>query len=256
MRNFILVTGLGRSGTTIVQQLLSAIPGGYCCPESWALLSSVKNAMSERNQLILGVDEVFKLAARQSIMFYNAVAEKHNATNFIADKIPPFFTNMPKIVPFWQYFYPTTLITCVRHPYDVICSWIERFGDKTSYQLSFYGSCGDKTIVQALFAAWTMSLNAHSVYGGKKILVKYEDLVTGGAGALCDFLDADVSCISSALSSNAEFGDPKFNDHKKFHTNSINRWLKEEDGVKKILIDESPTKLIKTMEMVGYAWNH
>ena len=122
-RNIIFICGMPRSGTTLVEQIISTHKLVYGAGELIYLLQSIKRNFLEANNtgdhLKLNISKIFDQFSKEINdveNFYNQQLDLHDSkSNYITDKAPQNF----RWIGFMKLFFPNCkVVHCVRNPKD------------------------------------------------------------------------------------------------------------------------------------------
>ena len=123
LRNIIFICGMPRSGTTLVEQIISTHKQVYGAGELIYLFQSIKRSLLEENNtgkyFKLNIDKIFNQFTKQINdveNFYNQQLNLHDSDlEYITDKAPQNF----RWIGFMKLFFPNCkVIHCVRNPKD------------------------------------------------------------------------------------------------------------------------------------------
>jgi len=233
----IFIFSLPRSGSTLLQRMLSSSPKISTADEPWILLPLASMKSQENLRVFanyshwhvnLAISEFIQTFPENEVSFYTAI--QHFVTElyalssgegnavFFLDKTPRYYLIIDFIA---QVFPDAKFIFLFRNPLDVLSSIIDTWGGNklhiTHWAVDLYQG------PQCLLAGYRK-------YNQRSILVRYEDLVSSSAENLkdvCDFLEVEFS--SSMLDgwkkkSNASMGDFKINSKSAVDISSIGKW--------------------------------
>lgn len=262
MNKICIVCGLGRSGSTIVQRVLDSHPDIFISDESWYFFQAAHRYNSRNIVTTMGMDEhAFRHCLASHVLhLYAAVA--HEDVDVFGDKCPPAVMQMDTI----QHIMSSigrecVFVTMIRHPYDQALSWITRFGDAALQVLTHYGLRPSKSVysryevIQEIFRVWKTQC---SVLGRANGVFEYEKLVTspvatfGRIHALLGIKFCE-SQLSDAFTKRVVGGDPKFNDTRSIHTDSVYIWTKQDKNTRKRLHTcAERSGILEEMRRFGY----
>ena len=123
LRNIIFICGMPRSGTTLVEQIISTHKLVYGAGELIYLFQSIRRSLLEENNtgkyFKLNVDKIFNQFTKQINdveNFYNQQLNRHDSeSEYVTDKAPQNF----RWIGFMKLFFPNCkVIHCVRNPKD------------------------------------------------------------------------------------------------------------------------------------------
>lgn len=120
-KNFFIMTGFPRSGTTLLENVLASHPSVVTCEETSSLLGSVFLAYKVPIKSDPKCIDLDKRALRHRSLYYENMKRNINKSNaqVVIDKTPIISANikyMKKIFPQKKYIFS------IRHPYDVVLS--------------------------------------------------------------------------------------------------------------------------------------
>jgi hypothetical protein len=233
---FVLITGLGRSGSTIVQRALTSHPELFIADEAWHVYHAAKMIEAGSRRHYMGLDRagMCQWLGRSTLQGHQ-LAGKGRA--LVGDKCPPAIRYMATIAEmFAAAGAKMATIYTIRHPYDCALSWYERFGAHSLAELAFYkdvpqGQYPVEDMFHQVLDVWTAGANimAGDQRGAASIVLRYEQLVQDARGTLanaCRFLGVpeDERIVASAFSKPVIGGDPKFSKTTEIHTDSVGRY--------------------------------
>lgn len=226
MRNIIFLLGTPRSGTTLLQRVLSSHVDIKSIAEPWVLLPLLTNFDSSKNISIYG-HQTMEDAINDLRLEYPAFESDYNAhvntfvthlydnmsdgEKYFLDKTPRYYLVAEKLR---TIFKDGKFIYLFRNPVDVIDSTIKTFCSERIYRLPYYYF--DLTEGMNLLCA---SLRDNSA---SQTIISYEDLCKApekGLKQVFDFLDLeyDPSIIDkfSSMEFKGGFGDPNREEHQR-----------------------------------------
>ena len=258
----VLITGLGRSGSTVVQKVLNSHPDVFISDESWHFYAlGLKYANRNPRHLMGMSDFEFAVSNRE---FLTSVYSKVSAGATIwGDKCPPAFSCLSEIKTILDTGeIPLSIIWTVRHPYDIALSWIERFGGHSLQELSFYGVQPEsherdvRNILKTIFKIWKQQQETMKAFPG--YVITYENMTETPEEimrGMHDFLNIEFydKQLEAAFTSKVIGGDPKFGDTTSVHNSSRFRYKEETDEKKSILREvEESVGLSEYMQEYAY----
>jgi hypothetical protein len=191
-----------RSGSTLLQRLLSGHPAIASLPEPWLMLhllyaSRSGGFASEYNARVasLGLqrfvdslpngDSTYLEAVRTAALKLYDAALTSSGKQLFLDKTPRYYLVIPELV---RAFPQATFLFLVRNPLDVLSSLLDAHARGDWTQLA------RRDLLHDLVTAPAAIGEAMSTESGKKLLVRYEDLVEEperALGPICETLDLE-----------------------------------------------------------------
>jgi hypothetical protein len=254
-RKVVLVTGMGRSGSTIVQKVLNAHAHACITDESWHFYSQGRwlSDMTDRKRCGLSDRQLMEVCAAFVFGLYRRMPGYETARCF-GDKCPPAYSELKNIESmtvaaghelFW--------VWTVRHPFDTALSWVERFGHDSIAELAFYRGMRFPPLTDRQRASpdaaagyvfarclecWKASVE--SLNRNAQCTVVYEQLVDNPVAVLGGLhaslgLTFDEKQIEEMFRARSLGGDPKFNTTSSVHQQSRFRYRRE-DGRRRALL--------------------
>ncbi|WP_299794167.1 sulfotransferase [uncultured Marivita sp.] len=170
---YFIMTGFPRSGTTLLENALSAHPRIATCEETSSLIGSFAPAFlaplesdPERKKIML------RLAYHQSLYYQNINRfVKKDDAEAIIDKTPIISANikyMEKIFPNKRYIFS------IRHPYDVVLSNLKQVYSQNSAMSAFNDVKSACVLYNAVMSDWFEVFPSET---DRVCYVKYDDLV-------------------------------------------------------------------------------
>jgi hypothetical protein len=234
--SFVLITGLGRSGSTIVQRALTVHPSVFIADEAWHVYGAARLIASKDPRHFMGLDR------RQVNQWLGAfVCTGHRLAGggkqWVGDKCPAAIRYIDIIGDmFADAGIDLHLIFTLRHPYDCALSWYERFGSRSLVALAPYtdlrpsGASLDDAmwLVLKVWAAGAKTMITAAATSARVVL--YESLVAGPRAVLdglCAGLGVapEARILEDAFNGAILGGDPKFAKTQAVHTRSVDRHL-------------------------------
>lgn len=258
----ILVTGLGRSGSTIIQKVLNSHPEIYISDESWHFLQAAQIYASRNPRALMGMsDRQYASCIFEYIkMLYSGVSGK---AKVFGDKCPPAFSRIQDIETLANAGdHSLAIIWTLRHPFDQALSWIERFQKNSLAELGFYGvkpAAGQyqlQQVVELIFRVWQaqhITMREHQGYVA--IYEKMTESPEHELEKLHNWLGLEFysSQLENAFKDAVIGGDPKFNKTQEVHSASRFRFRKEPEHTRALLKNAAEkTGIAQYMEIHGY----
>lgn len=259
----ILITGLGRSGSTIVQKVLNSHPDIFISDESWHFFIAAQNFANRNPRALMGMHETEYAGCimKHLKQLYTSAA---NGATIFGDKCPPAFSKMNEINALLKTEHQSlTTIWTVRHPFDQAISWLERFQCDSLTELSVYGQAIPQQqqytaehVVEAIFNVWISQQEV--MKAGPGYVIVYESMTKNPKTEftkLHDWMQLDFqdSQLIEAFDSGVVGGDPKFNSTKSIHTASRFRYANATIEQQNLLQRVAERTNIKTyFEQYGY----
>jgi hypothetical protein len=234
MSAFLLITGLGRSGSTIVQRALTSHPEVFVADEAWHVYHAARMIEGRNKRHFMGLDRqgMCQWLGPSTLRGHQLAG---NGRRLVGDKCPPAIRYMSTINEMMGAAGAQLLVIyTIRHPYDCALSWYERFGATSLGELAFYkdipqGQYPLEEMFHQILQVWTANANVmpDSRRPGE-ITLQYEKLVQNAPhalGEICDFLGVapDDRIVESAFKKPVIGGDPKFSNTTGIHTDSVAR---------------------------------
>lgn len=190
----VFIIGMPRSGTSLVEQILSAHPGIFAQGETMLIPQLVKQLPELQAGICtqpITLAEETRLALRQT--FYRQLPEVGEGCRIITDKYPENFRHLAFIK---QILPEARFVHCTRHPLDTSLSCFFQ-----NFRASYLYTCDLQTLgdyyqgYQRLMGHW-QQIYADSIY-----TVRYEDMVNDNekeSRALLEWLglEWDDRCLS------------------------------------------------------------
>lgn len=232
----LLITGLGRSGSTLIQKVMNCHPDIFVSDESWHFYRSAKQYINKDQNVLMGMSDT-QYAAYLGSALELLYSNVKGTSKLVGDKCPPAYILLDHIKLILQAAgHPLSVIWTVRHPYDQVLSWKERFGMDSLLALRFYGQQYDlkqyslEFFVEIFFRAWRIQQEIIGNQNGHVII--YEKLVDDPAS---EFKHAHESLglsfrdsqLKDAFDGKVYGGDLKFNSTDSVHSTSKYRYLNE-----------------------------
>lgn len=171
--NYLIMTGFPRSGTTLLENVLSSHPDVVTCEETSSLIGSIQTAYKVPTEKDPKCLDLHSRAEHHRFLYYQNISRFVNKKNpkVILDKTPIISANikyMEKIFPNKRYIFS------IRHPYDVVLS-----NYKQDYQPNIAMAAFTDIYESCVLYDYVMS-NWFDVFPGETDRVhyiKYDDLV-------------------------------------------------------------------------------
>jgi hypothetical protein len=192
-----------RSGSTLLQRLLSGHPAIASLPEPWFMLHLLYASRSggfatEYNARVASLaiqrfvdslpngDSTYVEALRAAALKLYDAALTSSGKQLFLDKTPRYYLVIHELL---RTFPQATFLFLVRNPLDVLSSLLDAHARGDWTQLA------RRDLLHDLVTAPAAIGEAMSAVGGKKLLVRYEDLVEEPErvlGAICETLGVDL----------------------------------------------------------------
>lgn len=233
--NAILIGGCGRSGTTLLREVLNRHPNIICGPETTILCDLPNPTRLSVMWDIPRRDVESMIAASPSIVrfaetFFRAAATAQNKPRW-ADKTPRNVQVIPRLL---AWFPNARFIHVVRDGRDVVCSL--RNHPKTTIRHAKIVPANNDTPIRRCAQRWLDDTSLGLVFKGhpRCTEIRYEDLVDDPHNTvkrLCDFIgeDFDPAMIDAGASADAKPGRLMNNPaaDKPIHRSSHGRWRRD-----------------------------
>jgi hypothetical protein len=242
MSAFVLITGLGRSGSTIVQRALTSHSEIFVADEAWHIYHAARMIESGNKRHFMGLDRqgMCRWLGRSTLQGHQLAGK---GRPLVGDKCPPAIRYMGTIAEMVAAAGAKLLVIyTIRHPYDCALSWYERFGATSLGELAFYreipqGQYPLDEMFRHLLEIWIA--NANAMPDGRspgEMTLRYENLVQNARqtlGETCGFLGVapDDRIVESAFKNPVIGGDPKFSKTTEIHTDSVGRYQAAESSL-------------------------
>lgn len=234
--SFVLITGLGRSGSTIVQRALTMHPAIFIADEAWYVYNVASVIAARRPREFMGLDQrqMGQWLASTLIIGHQLAG---GGKQWVGDKCPPAIRYLEVITQmFADAGIDLHLIFTIRHPFDCALSWYERFGSKSLAALRPYTSlrssdAGFDEVMGQVLKVWASAARTMAAASATSAqVVQYEKLVTAPStvlASLCTTLGVapEPWILQKAFNGPVIGGDPKFARTTKIHTASVGRHL-------------------------------
>ena len=189
----IFIVGMPRSGTTLVEQILSAHPAVFAGGELPTMPQGVERLMRDDSRYTTAVGSLDSKQLKELGQFYlDRLPEGAAAAMRVTDKLPGNITSLPLIA---RMFPNARIVLCRRHPLDVAWSIFKHgFAENLDFATSLANIAHMQNLVCGFMDYWAQEMP------GRTHQVWYEKLVTdteAGARALVEFagLDWDDACL-------------------------------------------------------------
>ena len=220
----VFIVGMPRSGTTLIEQILSSHPKVYGAGEItnlWSIGNQVSGAMNlcsyAQNLKNISQDEVNKY----SIEYLQNIQNISNNSDRCTDKLPHNFFHIGLIA---LLFPNAKIIHCRRHPFDTCLSiYFKKFNDNHRYARNLTEIALFYKNYQLLMQHWSKNSQI-KIYDAV-----YEDLITDpekNIRALVQYVDIewDDACLKHHESKRLIMTPSHNQASKPLYTSSINRW--------------------------------
>lgn len=239
-RNLIFIIGLPRSGTTLLQTLLSRHPEIFTYSESWILLHPLL-ALKEGKLIapaygaesyIRAVEDLIEKSEHGRSTYLEAVQKmadtlytsclRASGKRFFLDKSPPYYLVMQEIA---QLFPQAKIIVLLRNPLAILNSITNTwFNGRCSKILTCPVHC------HSIFLGPQLIADGLKALGTRCIVIKYENLVmfpNVEISKICKHLGihVDQGMFSYEERPGGRLGDSKITKHSKPIDSSLIDWL-------------------------------
>ncbi|MBX2868191.1 MAG: sulfotransferase [Acidiferrobacterales bacterium] len=226
----IFILGMSRSGTTLVEQIISRHPGVTGCGELSCIERAIGNLEKNPDGMKIYPDDFIGLSeevlAKETKGYGDWVSRLHDIqTPFFTDKMPFNFVHIWLIK---ALFPKSSIVHCHRHPLDVIVSnYFQLFGSDINFVYNLEVLTGYYLRYHKLMRHW------HQLFAGEIYKVQYEALVADsenqtrllveGAG-----LQWDEACLDPNRSDTAVRTASIWQVREGIYTSSKERWRRYE----------------------------
>jgi Flp pilus assembly protein TadD len=182
----VFVIGMPRSGTTLLEQVLSSHSAVFGCGLNNGMEAAERSL--ERQGVITFLPTGAKSATEGQLAavrseYLIGLSEHHRDYPIFVDNNP---LNFQRVAMIKRIFPSARFIHCVRHPLDnVLSCFFHHFQEGMNFSVSLQNTARYYAAQQRLIAHWKM------LYPDSILQVSYEDLVTdlpATVGALCSFI--------------------------------------------------------------------
>ncbi len=200
----IFIVGMHRSGTSLLEHLLSASPAVLACGETQRLRAAIAYAMdavdTHQDDAFLDVEPQRFDAALAAEHFFALTANVADEVRFVTEKWPLNFLHVGFIR---QMFPDAKVIHLRRDPLDLcFANFRERFSDGTTHTHALADIAHFHQAYVELMAHW------HRVYPGFVLDVDYEQLVQDPQAQMqrvCAFCDLDSAAMKGTVAPRQDF---------------------------------------------------
>lgn len=189
----IFIVGMPRSGTTLVEQILSAHPAVFAGGELPTMPQGVERLMRDDSRYTTAVESLDAKQLKELGQFYlDRLPDGAASATRVTDKLPGNITSLPLIA---RMFPNARIVLCRRHPLDVAWSIFKHgFAENLDFATSLENIVHMQNLVCSFMDLWAKEMP------GRTHQVWYENLVADtetGARALVEFagLDWDEACL-------------------------------------------------------------
>jgi tetratricopeptide (TPR) repeat protein len=218
----LFIIGMPRSGSTLIEQILTRHPDVFAAGE-WPAIQKAVGGMEKlakpfpQGLAQLSEEEIGQLRS----IYYMDLEKDASAKTLITDKQLNNFLYLPLIE---TLFPEARIVRCRRHPMDICWSIMTQlFGKQIPFALSADDICHHMLDQHRVFAAWSErgSLPTLEVFY-EELVDRFED----GARALVDFagLDWDDACLNPQGASRAVLTASAGQVHQSISKSSVGRW--------------------------------
>jgi tetratricopeptide (TPR) repeat protein len=218
----LFIIGMPRSGSTLIEQILTRHPNVFSAGEWPAMQKTVGGMEKLRKPFPQGLSQLSEEEIGELRTIYYADLEKDAfGKELMTDKQLGNFRYLPLIE---TLFPEARIVRCRRHPMDICWSIMTQlFGKQLPFALSADDICHHMLEQHRVFAAWFErgSLPTLQVFY-EELVDKFED----GARALVDFagLEWNEACLTPQGSSRAVLTASAGQVHQSISKSSIGRW--------------------------------
>lgn len=220
----IFITGLPRTGTTLVERIVSAHSKVESVGESFFLDTAIQRAGGAQNYRNITAD-IVKRAAQKSASdilsdYMAAIEYRRTQTPFFIEKLPLNFLNIGFIL---KAMPNANLVILDRKPMDACFAMYKQPYFRFSYDLSW---------LAAYYVAFDRLRKHWAAIAGERIItVNYEELVHDPEPQIKGLIsklgfEFEPACLDFHLSKTASATASFAQIRRKTHTDSVNKWLK------------------------------
>jgi tetratricopeptide (TPR) repeat protein len=224
----VFIVGMPRSGTSLVEQILSSHPGVFGAGELPLINRMVNAFLSQHDGLPFDrILEAFdenrvKTAAGQYIDALKPIPE---GTVRVTDKLPGNFLNLWFIA---RLFPKAKIIHCKRHPMDTCLScYFTHFKQPLPYKNDLYTLGRYYGQYEKLMAHWKAVLPVSMLEIQYESLVESQEMLSKKMLAFCE-LDWDERCLSFYNNDRPVTTASGMQVRRRIYTSSVGRWKKYE----------------------------
>ena len=222
----VFVVGMPRSGTTLIEQILSVVPGFYAGGETPAIesaLGSVENANQYLHQLQQGKDVDFNAIAKSYEAYFREF--DNFSGRLLINKVPTNFFHIGLI----KLMFPKAkIINMERNPLDLAASiYFENFSEHFAYTNDLEDIFFVYDQYQRLMEHW------RGMFGGDILDVSYQSLVedyAAGVSTVGEFLGATMPSVETIRASKNPVETPSiWQVRQPINNSAVDRWKHYED---------------------------
>jgi tetratricopeptide (TPR) repeat protein len=222
----IFVLGMPRSGTTLVEQIISRHSSVTGCGELPGIERAIGRLENSDSVARIYPDEFFDISAEQfavqSREYINSIREIHNLdTPYFTDKMPFNFVHIWLLK---TMFPDSPIVNCQRHPLDVILSnYFQTYGSDVSFVYNLEALGHYYVRYHKLMIHW------QNLFGRQITNIRYEELVTDNENQVRTLIEAiglpwEESCLNRQESMKAVRTASIWQVRQGIYTSSKERW--------------------------------
>jgi len=230
----IFILGMSRSGTTLVEQIISRHPDVTGCGELACIERAVANLEKNHGEMRVYPDGFIDLDleafSRENHGYFDWVARLHDiSTGYFTDKMPFNFVHIWLIRALFPH---AAIIHCHRHPLDVIVSnYFQLYGSDVNFVYDLEVLSGYYIRYHRLMRHW------HSIFADDIYKVQYEALVADHEHQTRMLIEGarlpwDEACLDPDKSDTAVRTASIWQVRQGIYTSSRERWRRYEKHLK------------------------
>ena len=222
----IFVLGMPRSGTTLVEQIISRHSSVTGCGELPGIERAIGHLENAASAVRIYPDDFFDISAEQFALqsreYMSSVREIHNLnTPYFTDKMPFNFVHIWLLK---AMFPDSPIVNCQRHPLDVILSnYFQTYGSDVSFVYNLEALSHYYVRYHKLMIHW------ENLFGRQVTNIRYEELVTDNENQVRTLIEAiglpwEESCLNRQESMKAVRTASIWQVRQGIYTSSKERW--------------------------------
>ncbi len=225
----ILILGMPRSGTTLVEQIVSSHPRVFGAGELMKmseLSSGIKNRFETKKPYPEGMDELDRDKVQAIAGDYLACLRGFDAdAPHVTDKMPFNFRLLGLIT---LMFPKAKIIHCRRHPYDIIIScYFARFKEQLAFSYNLLEAARYIRDYERIMDHWRQVLDIEIYHSRYDELVADQELRSRELIAFCG-LEWDDQCLSFHENKRPVMTASNWQVRQPMYSSSLERWRKYE----------------------------
>jgi tetratricopeptide (TPR) repeat protein len=222
----IFVLGMPRSGTTLVEQIISRHSSVTGCGELPGIERAIGHLERSASEARIYPDDFLDISAEQfaaeSRQYISSIREIHDMyTTYFTDKMPFNFVHIWLLK---AMFPDAPIVNCQRHPLDVILSnYFQTYGSDVSFVYDLEALSLYYVRYHELMIHW------EKLFGRQITNIRYEELVTDNENQVRNLIDAiglpwEESCLNRQESKTAVRTASIWQVRQGIYTRSKERW--------------------------------